>query len=455
MNLSTLKNALLSAGIAALITAPAAAAAPEPEVAFEPDFRLPLVHVNIALKAGAVTDPAGQSGITNFMGKMLLRGTRSRTKEQINMALDQMGAHIGIETRAEALVIRGSVLAAQLDPFLRLVTEIVTRPAFPEQEIKRLKSELISGLLQAQGNDGALAGKHSTRFLFGSHPYSTNVVGRVKDLEKLTPAQVSKHYDRLVRAANLLIVGAGAADEGKIRAWGHQLARQRPGGTAEAVVGKPTPSAKRRLLIVDKPDRTQATIIINQLGTVMTAPEYFALYAANNAFGGGGFNTRLMQEIRVQRGWSYGAHSHFRMGLQPRSWQITFSPAVKDTPAALAYALEMAEKLKETGLTATEFDFSKTSLINNAGFAYNTPEKRVENILLERTLNLPSGFMRSYADELSKLTLEQTNAALRAFLKPESLSVTVVGTAKDLKEPLAKAVGIPVDQVVVIPYTQD
>jgi predicted Zn-dependent peptidase len=93
--------------------------------------------------------------------------------------------------------------------------------------------------------------------------------------------------------------------------------------------------------------------------------------------------------------------------------------------------------------------------VNGAGFNYDTPKKRVENALLERTLDLPDGFMKTYGPQLSKVTLEQVNAAMRDYLKPSQLSIAVVGTAAQLKEPLAKAAGVPVSEVVVESYMKE
>jgi predicted Zn-dependent peptidase len=86
---------------------------------------------------------------------------------------------------------------------------------------------------------------------------------------------------------------------------------------------------------------------------------------------------------------------------------------------------------------------------------YNTPAKRVENALLEKTLNLPVGYMKCYGPEVAKVTRDQVNKAMGEFLKPEKMAITVVGTASELKEPLAKAAGIPVDQVIVKPYAEE
>lgn len=427
------------------------------EVAFEEDHDLPIVYLNVALKAGSVNDPAREHGITNFMGEMLLRGTRSRSKEQIDLALDQMGARLEIETRAEATILRGAVLSSQLDSFLRLITELVTESNFPDREIRKLRSEMISGLLEEQGDDPALASKRFTRFLFGDHPYGNPVLGNLKDIARLTRADVLSQYNELVTDKNLLIVGTGDASQARIQEWARELARHRPAGAKVATATLPAPrnSSERRLLLVDKPDRTQTQINIGQIGVLMTDKDFFPLYLGNYAFGGGSFSARLMVEIRVKRGWSYGAGSSFRFGTEPRSWHAHLFPASKDAAPALATTLRLIEDLSRSGITQDEFSFAQRSLVNSAGFMYNTPQKRVENILLERTLDLPDGFMKSYGPELSKVTLPEVNASLRTFLKPGQLAIEVLCTASELKGPLIKAAGISPKQVVVQPYTQD
>jgi zinc protease len=426
------------------------------EVAFERDDSLPLVYLNVAVKAGAAHDPKGKSGLGNFTGEMLLRGTRSRTKQQIDLALDQMGARLEVETRSEALIVRGAVLRSQLDNFLKLVGEIVTEPNFPEQEIRKLKAEIVSGILEELGRDSSLATRRFTQFLFRDHPYGKPVLGKVKDIESLKRDDVIKQYDALFADANLLVVGAGDADEGAIKGWAESIGKARSkgnGGIARAP--KPEDAPTRRLQIIDKPDRTQTQINVGEIGVRMTDKDFFPLYLGNHAFGGGSFSARMMVEIRVKRGWSYGANSYFRQGLQPRSWQMHLFPAEKDTAAALAYTLQMTDDLKTRGVTTEEFDFAQKSLVNSAGFMFNTPKKRVENKLLERTLELPDGFMRAYGPELQKVQPAQVNDALKKFLRPDRLSISVLGTAKNLKEPLAKAAGVPLEKVEVTPYTQE
>lgn len=449
------KNSVFAAAFLALVNSGVAGAV---EIAFEKDTSLPLVHLNVAIKAGAAHDPQEFSGLTNFMGEMLLRGTRTMTKEQIDSALDQIGAKLSVETRSEAMILRGSVLAAQLDAFLKLLTEIVTQPSFTEKEIGKLRNEVVSGILAELGDDASLAKRRFNQFLFRGHPYGMPVLGTIKGVEKITREEIIKQYDRLVRDQSLLIVGTGDAKSSAIEDWAEQLGQARPNSLSPEKVERvalPTNPESRRLVLIDKPERTQTQINGGQIGVRMTDPNFFPLYLGNHAFGGSSFQARMMVEIRVQRGWSYGAYSNFRHGLQPRSWSFYLFPAAKDTSAALAHTLKMIDDLRAKGISSDEFDFAQRSLVNSSGFMYNTPAKRVENKLLERTLDLPDDFMKSYGPELAKLKVSEVNSALKEFLRPEQLTITVLGTAQDLKEPLTKAAGVAAEKVEVVPYTEE
>lgn len=436
------------------LSAPASAI----EVKFEQDNAIPMVSLNVAVKAGTAHDPEGQYGISNFMGEMLLRGTTTRTKAQLDLALDQIGAVLEVEARSEALIFRGTVISSKLAEFMEILNDILVNPRFPEVEIQKLKREIVSQILNEQGKDTALARSRWEKFLFNGHPYGKPIIGKLKDIERLTRKQIMDHYGRFIQDRNLLVAGAGDAEESFVKAWADRLAEKRPDSKGEnpmSRVSQPQQPIERRLVLIDKPERTQTQIYLGQIGVRLTDPSFFPLYLGNHAFGGGSFSARMMVEIRAKRGWSYGAYSYFRHGLRPRSWQAYYFPATKDTPDALAYGVKMIGELKDRGISEEEYVFAKTSLVNSAGFMYNTPKKRVENILLERTLDLPDGFMKSYASQLSKISREQVNGALKNFLKPETLSILVLGTAKDLKDPLAKAVGMDVKDIQIVPYTQE
>lgn len=428
------------------------------ETRFEPDASLPIVYLNLAVKAGSANDLPGKSGIGNFVGEMMLRGTQTRTKAQIDETLDLLGATLSVEVRAEAIIFRGRVLSSKLAEYMDVVHDIVTNPKFPAREIDKLKSEIISAIVESRGKDSSIAKVFWDGFLFSAHPYGKPILGKVRDIESLTRDDLIRHYSNLFQDRNLLVVGSGDSESTFVEAWAKRVAERRPNSQGvNPIRVSPPPKAweKRRVLFVDKAERTQTQVYFGQVGVRMTDPDYFPLHLANHVFGGGSFSARLMTEVRVKRGWSYGAYSYFRHGIEPRSFQAYTFPATKDTPGALTLVDGMLRDWKDKGINETEFEFAKTSLINSAGFSYNTPAKRVENILLEKTLGLPDGFMKSYAENLAKVSHTQANAAVKKFVEPDRMSILVLGTAKDLKAKVATSLNVPENEIAVVPYTKE
>ncbi|MEN9722558.1 MAG: hypothetical protein RJB38_544 [Pseudomonadota bacterium] len=427
------------------------------DVIVEEDRRLPLAYLNLVIRQGAVSDPKGKTGLTDFMTEMLLRGTRKHTKSQIDVLLDQWGAELAIETRAEAVILRAASLSSKTPELLSLLTEILTEPGFPKVELEKLKKETLSALLAQKGNDQALASTKFTQFLFAGHPYGRPVEGIASEVSSFQSSDLTTHYEQLLQPASFLLLATGDWSAATLQDWATRLESALRKKTEPALVrvSPPTLPSGRRLEIVDKPERTQTQILIGQLGVKMTDQDYYALYLGNAAFGGGSFTSRLMQEIRVKRGWSYGARSQFRFGLQPRSWQVYLFPAEKDTPAALAHTLGMIETLQREGISEQEFTIAKTSSINGAAFLNDTPKKRMENRILEETLNLPRGFFKDLSKNLRSVSRTDVNRALSRFLDPSKLTITVLGTAKNLKSALAEKAGVAEERVVVVPYTAD
>lgn len=428
------------------------------ETRFEADASLPIVYLNVALKAGAANDLPGQSGIGNFVGEMMLRGTKTRSKAQIDEALDLLGATLSVETRAEAIIFRGQVLSSKLAEYMAIVQDIITNPSFPEREIVKLKEEISSEIVEGRGKDSTLAQVFWEGHLFEGHPYGKPILGKLRDLAALKRDDLVRHYSNLFQDRNILVVGSGDSESSFVEAWAKRIAEKRPNSEGVNPVrasAMPKRWEKRRVLFVDKADRTQTQLYFGQVGLRMTDANFFPIYLANHVFGGRSFSARLMTEIRVKRGWSYGAYSYFRHGIQPRSFQAYTFPATKDTPSAIALMDTLLRDWQTKGLTPEEFEFAKTSLINSAGFTYNTPAKRVENILLEKTLDLPDGFMKSFAEHLAKVTYAEANAAVKAYLDPDKMSVLVLGTAKDLKSKVAASLKVSESEISVVPFTKE
>jgi len=425
------------------------------EIFFEPDDRLPLVYISVAIKSGSVTDPVGRSGLTRFLGKMLLRGSLLRTKEQIGLRLDELGSRLSVKTSSEVLSINGAVLSKNQKPFLNLLLELLSKPKFPLKEIRKLKKETISKIMDSRSRDSSLVRSHFQSFLFQNHPYARRSIGSIADIKKITKTSLTEHYNRIFHAENIVIVCTGDSGVSELKAWATRLDALRPGQGSEIKLKIPRQSSSKRLLIVDKPERSQIWIKGGQVGVDYLDPDYFPLFVGNTAFGGDLTNARLNQEIRVKKGWGYGAYSYFTNGSVPKAWQFVVYPNSENLVKVLKKTLSLIYQLKASGLTSKEFESAKRSLINSAAFRNDTPEKRLENRLYENVLGLPEGFFSQYGEKFREVSLKQVNTALKKYLLPDKLVITAVGPANKIKQALAKTVGIDISNVKVVSFKND
>lgn len=426
------------------------------EFYFEKDSSLPLVYVTGAFRGGATQDPDTKSGVTDIMGKLMLRGTKNKSKQQIDLVLDQMGASLEFETRAEFISFRGVVLSESLTQFLGLLNEVLTAPSFRVTDLEKLKKEQMSGLLDELSQDRSLIRLRFDETFFKGHPYAKPTDGKIKDIQTLTVGDVQRQYQRLITQSQMVFLASGDAEKSAFLPFIKDVtAKQNQESHLNAIPDFTNIPKKLRVVIFDKPDRTQTQVMIGQKGVAITNPSNDALQLANHAFGGGSFQARLMTELRVKRGWTYGAGSAFRSGSKPHSWTMSFFPKNTDTPPAIKEALSMVADLKKAGITEKEFTNAQQSLVNSAGFTFNTPQKRLENKMIEILYGLPEGYFRDTAKRLSSLNLPQVNQAIESFITPDRMLVGIVGTASLSRDAIAKTLNIPVSEVEVQDYRNE
>ena len=399
---------------------------------FEEDKSLPIVYVNLALDVGAAQDPAGRNGLANLASRMLLRGTQNRTKAQFFETINKLGGQLDVDVRTEGTIIRGAVLSENLEPFLALVDEALTRPKFTSGELTTLKSEIEGLILEQKSSDQALAQYHFNRFLYGSHPYGNPVIGTRAGVKAITYKDVVDFYTMNVSDKTLHLFGSGDAKKDVLEKWfstlGEKLSAIHP--EAKPVTPVPTPQLAmgRRTLLVHKPNITQSHILLGGKGMrPETTPGFYAILLANHSFGGGSFQARMMQEIRVKRGWTYGASNSFKFGREPRHFAMyTFTKTAQTTPA-IELMLSMFDDFRLNGIKRDEFEFARQSLVNNAPFNYDTPRKRLENATTEHLIQFPRGYFEEFANNIGKVSFDDIAPALKGALSSDNLTLTVIG----------------------------
>lgn len=206
--------------------------------------------------------------------------------------------------------------------------------------------------------------------------------------------------------------------------------------------------AGRRLLFVDKPERTQTQLLVATLGTSAHDDDHVALYVANGVFGGT-FTSRLMKEVRSKRGWSYGASARTAVDRHRQAWLMWTFPAAEDAAPCLKLMLDLLEDWVQHGVTPREVAFIKSYLIRSHAFEIDTAAKRLHQALDVELLGLPSDYFTNWIDRVRAVTPEEASASAKKRIRTDDLLVTVVATAAKVLGSMQAAIPLLTDASVV------
>jgi zinc protease len=426
----------------------------EPIVLVEESRALPLVHLTVAGRTGAAEDPDGKEGLTRFVARLMRRTGAGLSPQLLDTRIDSLGGSLGADVSHSVSGFHGTVIARSLDAFVDLLIDVIGRPGFATEELELLRRETQAEIVEARDSDRALAQRWFRRKLFEGHAYGRSVGGLIESLSRIEARDVREHYARLWVAENLVFAFAGAIDEAGARQIAGRL-RQALAGGAARTDGLPEPALPpgRRLVIVDKPERTQTQILIGALGSHPHDPDHTALHVANTVFGGT-FTARMTEEIRGKRGWSYGAYSSLPYDRHRQSFSMWTFPKADDAAACIRLELEMLAQWRAEGITAEELAWAKRYLVRSHAFSVDTAPKRVGLRLDEILYDLPEGYHQRYTARIEAVTLEQANAAVRQRIDDRNLLVVVVGTESQIGAGVRDAVG-GLSSVEVVPYDTD
>ncbi len=420
----------------------------------EEDHTLPLVSITVALKSGAAHDPVGKEGAARLAMRMLRRGAGELTAKEVEDSIDRLGAEVGTDVSPSGGTVGAQVIRSNLEPFSDLLVELLGHPSFPEDELARLKRETVAELVEARDSDRALAQRAFRRTMFAGHLYARGTSGTVSSVPTLTQGDAFAAHALHLRRGNVVVGMSGDVDEAVARRVADRLVAALHAGEGPGdPVAEPEPKKGRRLVFVDKPERTQTQVLIGTLGTSPFDADHVPLGVANAVFGGT-FTSRLMREVRSKRGWSYGASARLGVDRHRQAFSMWTFPAAGDAAACIELELELLDAFVNKGITAKELSFVRRYLARSRAFDVDTASKRLHQAIDVEALGLPADYHTGYVAKVNAVKLDEANAAVKARIAPEDLLVVVVGTAAELLEPVRAAIA-GLGEHTVVPFDAD
>lgn len=407
----------------------------------ETNTSIPLVHVVVAARTGASSDPRRREGLMNFATELARRGAGKRAREELDAALDALGANLEVRTEADSVRFEGEVLSRNLDPFLALLADILIRPQFSKAEHARTRRELLAQLEENRTDDRALCARFFARNLFGEHPYGLPPDGTRQSLEAMNVDELSAAFKRHFVGRNLIFALTGDVQASDLQGrLGRAFAGLREGPAPKRVEPREPVSPRGwRVQLVDKPDRQQAQLMFGHAAVRASDPDFAPLTVAIAAFGGHGMTSTLMTEVRTKRGLAYGAYMSLaeRRGRGAAAGYV-FSANDKIVPT-MKLVLRLYLGLADKGVPAERVAFFKDFLIGSYASEIDPPAARLDARVDAEVLGLPPDYVETYPARLRAVTPAEVAAAIAKHVHARDLAITIVASAPVVKRLLLEA----------------
>lgn len=401
---------------------------------------VPLLAFSAVVRGGAVSDPAGKSGVASLLAGVLQKGAGARDANQFAETVASVGGQIEASASTESIAVSGSFLARDQQLMVELLADMLQRPRLDLAQFDTLRARQIEFIRAAKESDlAALTPIYGEAHLFAGHPYGRSVDGSEASLAAIKHADLQQYYQQHVGADRLIIAVAGDFKPSQLK---QRISRAfsdwRKAGTALPPVPKAERVTGRRVLLIDAPESVQSYFWAGNVAVAKSDPRRPALEVTNTLFGGR-FTSMLNTELRIRTGLSYGASSHFDRLRQTGHWALSSFTQTDTTIQALDLALATLDKLHESGLDPTMVDSGKSYVQGQYPLALETSAQWAAQLATLEFYGLDRRYIDDYSAQLGAVTPVDAKKVIDEVFPPSSaLSIVVVGNASAIREGLRK-----------------
>jgi zinc protease len=413
---------------------------------------LPTVAMNLSIRSGSGTNPLDHAGLAGMVADMLLLGTSTRSADEIAEQVDAIGALLVAEAGWDSSSLSASGLSADLGTLLELLADLASKPTFPDAELDLLKQRLVNELKTKLDNPSWVANDAYSALLFPSHPYGLPPDGTIHSVRTTSRDDLVRFHAAHYSPANALLVIVGDVSPEETRqAVAKSFGRWKKGAKRSSPVARASPPKGLRIALVDRPDLTQSQIRIGHLGVARSTPDWFPLQVANYILGGGGFSSRLLDRIRVQKGYTYGLRSVFSARFSTGPFTIsTFTPHAT-VPEVIQETLDVIREFQQKGPEEKELADAKNFYVSGYPQSFETPA-RIASALIEVELyGLGEGYIESYQDRIAAVTAKDVRRVAKTYFDTKNLIILAVTKADAVRERLAPLASSGTVELVPLP----
>ncbi len=394
---------------------------------------LPITQIYMAVEAGAIFDPKGKEGLANLTASLLDEGTKTRTDEEIALQIENVGGRLSINTGSYLITASLSVLSPYIDTGLDILNDIVRNPTFPEERFAREKERIISGIKEDLSDPNSVVDREFIQLVYEGHPLGHPTSGYLNTMESITRDDVLNFYKTHYSPDRTYIVAVSDKPvEETFKKIKDYFGDWKVSSTHESTEIPEVPEIRGIKVRVYHMPVNQVFVAMGHLGPLRKDPEFNKVRVMNYILGGGGFVSRMMKKIRVEKGYAYSTYTTFRPGITlPGFFEASMETKVETAHDAIKLMFEVIKELKEHGVTEQELKDAQSFYEGSIPRLTETYPQYASALFQELYYGLPENFWLKDVEDIKKFTVDDILSAARKYLHPDNfVMVLVADTSK-------------------------
>ena len=396
----------------------------------------PAVAMRLLVRAGAAQDPEQKGGVAYLTAHLLDQGTTTRSAEQIAEQIDLRGGALGTGSGADLSFANVVVMKDSFTFGMTLLADLVRNPAFSREEIERQKEQAISALRVSGDDPDYIASTVFDRLVYGFHPYGLPGSGTPETLASVTRDDLQAFHRRYFVPNNMILAVVGDVTQEEAFATAEKVFGSWPKAEVPAARGTDPPPPTRRIVIIDKPESVQTEIRVGQLAIPRKHADFLAWDLAVKILGGEGAN-RLHRVLRSERGLTYGASAQTEGMKQAGDFVAETDTRTETTGEALRLMVEEFSRLQRQRVFEPELSDAQAYLAGSFPLTIETPNDIATQVLNAVFYELPIQEITNFRERVLAITPDDVQRVARQYIKPDRLSIVLVGNARAFVPQLA------------------
>lgn len=398
------------------------------KVLFVEDHDIPMLDVAVSVPAGSSFDSAQKSGVAGLTHHLLDLGSQGLSEDDTARGMADLGAQLGGSFDQDRASISLRTLSQQgvRAKALAMMAQVLQHPLYGADILAREKTRVIAGLKEAETKPENIADKAFQKAVYGEYPYALPVSGEVTSVATITPQDLQNFYRTHYNAARAVVAIMGDVTRAEAETMAEQLTRDLPKSDVIAAmpfVAKNIAASEQR---INHP-ATQSHILLGALGMSRNDPDYFALYVGNYILGGGGFVSRLMNEVREQRGLAYSVYSYFMPLKQTGAFQIGLQTKKEQADDALILVRKTLADFVAQGPTEKELRAAKQNIVGGFPLRIDSNKKILDYLSMIGFYDMKLTYLDDFSVRVEQVTVAQIRDAFQRHIDPQHMATVMVG----------------------------